>query len=199
VYVEVMDENLKFVLTITAGAVGGAFIAGIFALVGAWVANKREHRQWLRNERLKAYETYFVETRPWTVERWTSSEIDWSKEAQSAKLKLQLVAPKDVLVASYQLVQQIVDYRAVFERGRDKAQEQGKLAIMDEEFLLQHIHVIEDRTADLGRAMRRSLKLSRRESAQWVDLMQQIPPDSDEEYRATRKQPSTHRTPVAAE
>lgn len=47
-----MDEHLKFALTLIGGAIGGAFIAGILAVVGAWVADKREHRQWLRDERL---------------------------------------------------------------------------------------------------------------------------------------------------
>lgn len=174
-----MDENLKFGFTLAAGAVGGAVIAGVFALVGAWVANIREHRQWLRNERLRAYETYFADTRPWAVERWIFSDIDASKEAETAKLQLQLVAPKEVVDAGFRLAQQISDYRTVFESHQVK----GQPAVVDTELFGHHIAVIGQRSAELGHAMRKSLKLSRRESKHWVSLIQDDSP-SEEEYRA---------------
>lgn len=50
-----MDENLKFALTLLAGAAGGGIIAGIFAMVGAWIANKREHKRWLNQLKFTCY------------------------------------------------------------------------------------------------------------------------------------------------
>lgn len=187
-----MDQDLKFLLTLIAGAVGGAFIAGVFALVGAWVANKREHRQWLRNERLKAYAAYFTENRPWSVHSWLSTEIEFSKEAQAAVLQLQLVAPKKVLDATDKLGRHISNYRTHYERGAEQARLEGTEYVHDSEVLRHHIDVIADSTAELGHAMRKSLQLPRRESAHWVSLVTEDSPP-DDEYRAELKEISQKR------
>jgi hypothetical protein len=181
-----MDENLKFALTLGAGAVGGAFVAGLFAFIGAWIADKREHKQWLRNERLRAYETYFAETQPWSAARWVTKDIDATKEAQSAKLQLQLVAPKEVLDSSYKLVQQITDFRSIFQTQRLREKSEGRALSVDTELFRHHITVVEQLCAELGHAMRRSLSLSRKEAKQWVSLLQSDPPTEDE-YRAAMK------------
>lgn len=54
-----MDENLKFVLTLA----GGAVVAGLFGLLGAWIADKREHKQWLRNHKVDVYTAYLKQVR----------------------------------------------------------------------------------------------------------------------------------------
>lgn len=61
-----MDDNTKFLLTLAAGALGGAVVAGIFAMINGHVTHKREQRQWLRNDnqehekwkRERKYEAY---------------------------------------------------------------------------------------------------------------------------------------------
>lgn len=40
------------------GAVIGALLAGVFGLIGALVASKREHVKWLREKRYEAYDHY---------------------------------------------------------------------------------------------------------------------------------------------
>lgn len=37
-----MDETTKFFLTLAAGALGGAVIAGVFAVINARIAHSRE-------------------------------------------------------------------------------------------------------------------------------------------------------------
>jgi len=54
-----MDENWKFVLTFG----GGAVVAGIFGIAGAWIADKREHKQWLRNHKVAVYTEFLKQAR----------------------------------------------------------------------------------------------------------------------------------------
>ena len=50
-----MDENLKLLLTLGTGAAVGAVITGIFLLIKTAVDQAAEHRQAIRNERIKIY------------------------------------------------------------------------------------------------------------------------------------------------
>lgn len=54
-----MDEFVKFVLTFS----GGAVVAGLFGILGAWIADKREHRQWLRNHKVAVYTEFLRQAR----------------------------------------------------------------------------------------------------------------------------------------
>jgi hypothetical protein len=165
-----MDENLKLVLTLAAGAAGGAIIAGLFAVVGAWIADKREHKQWLRDTRLKAFESYLAKTQPWSHETWKSSDIDFSAEAISASLHFRLVAPKAVLDACWDVEQQITDFRALRKRAPS------------EELLVDHILRMNKKLEALGKAMRKSLKLPREDAAHWRGLLHDSLPDEVKDF-----------------
>jgi hypothetical protein len=96
-----MDENLKFVFTLGAGALGGAIVAGMFAMVGAWIANKREHKQWLRDSKQEAYAEFLSAI----VEASTSLDpADAAKQAQRratiALSQIRLVGTKEVTAAA---------------------------------------------------------------------------------------------------
>ncbi|MET3952982.1 hypothetical protein [Arthrobacter sp. UYEF36] len=174
-----MDENLKFALTLVAGAAGGALVAGLFAVAGAWIANKREHRQWLRNERLRSYETYMTETRPWAVDSWSDVSGTMTKEADAASLQLRLIAPKKVVEACYRLEQQISDFRG-FAKGHFT---QAVSLRRDDDFeraLRLHVHNMEQRTRDLAEAMRISLQLPRRDAQHWTNFINEDAPSREE-------------------
>jgi uncharacterized membrane protein YccC len=96
-----MDENLKFVFTLGAGALGGAIVAGMFAMVGAWIANKREHKQWLRDSKQESYAEFLAAI----VE--ASTTLDPAHEAKQAQRRvtialsqIRLVGAKEVTAAA---------------------------------------------------------------------------------------------------
>ncbi len=64
-----MDEFTKVLLGIAGGAFGGAIVAGVFGLTGAWIASRREHFKWLREEKLKAYSDFLkaIEAFNWSM------------------------------------------------------------------------------------------------------------------------------------
>lgn len=174
-----MDENLKFVLTLGAGAAAGAVIAGIFALIGAWVANMREHRQWLRNERLRAYETYLTESRPWAASKWMDAEAGMTKEVQAAVLQLRLVAPKGVMEATHAVEQQASDFRGVALRNLKRDGDWLETEAFENHVRL-HLHDLEGAFKNLWKAMRSSLHLSRAEAAHWTRFVTDDAPNDDE-------------------
>lgn len=165
-----MDDNLRFALTLGAGAAGGAVIAGLFAVAGAWIADKREHKQWLRDTRLKAYETYLAKTEPWSHVRWLTNDIDFSKESIAASLHFRLVAPRTVLNACWEVEQQIVDFRALRKRSAS------------DDLFHEHVMRMNKKLELLGKAMRKSLKLPREDARHWKGLLHDSLPDDVQEF-----------------
>lgn len=53
-----MDELGKFLLTLLASALGGAFVAGLFGIYKDRVAKQDEREKWLREQKLEAYQKH---------------------------------------------------------------------------------------------------------------------------------------------
>ncbi|GAB3536958.1 hypothetical protein GCM10027403_19560 [Arthrobacter tecti] len=162
-------DNFGFAVTLIGGALGGAFVAGIFAVIGAWLANRREHRNWLRNERLNAYRSYLAETRPWFVESWFSVDHELSKEAQAAILQFQIIATPDVLRAAERLSLCITALRSRFIEARKK--NINFESIYKEAGVSDTLKEIDALVENLGKAMRKSMKLPAREVDYWVPML----------------------------
>lgn len=71
-----MDENLKLLLTLGTGAAVGAVITGIFLLVKTAVDSGTEHRQAMRNERIKIYVEFLanIKNEIWKIQTTPSPE-----------------------------------------------------------------------------------------------------------------------------
>ncbi|MFJ4170275.1 hypothetical protein ACIPY3_12230 [Paenarthrobacter sp. NPDC089714] len=121
-----MDDTTKFLLTLAAGALGGAVVAGIFAMINAGIAHKRESEQWrraqkhehdiwTREKKYEAYKLFFYEISrilDWTQDVMNTGRTDslsTREEAEgiwrmSAAVNLHLpeaLAPDFALVANY--------------------------------------------------------------------------------------------------
>lgn len=65
-----MDENLKLLLTLGSGAAVGTVFTGLFMLIKTAVDTKAEHRQAMRNERIKIYVDFLaaIQEEVWTIQ-----------------------------------------------------------------------------------------------------------------------------------
>jgi hypothetical protein len=52
-------------------ALGGAGVAALFALIGAWIQSQREHTKWLRDRQYEAYSNFLA-----TADRWAIRMLD---------------------------------------------------------------------------------------------------------------------------
>lgn len=71
-----MDDNWKFLLPLLLGAAGGAVITGVFMLIKSALDTKSEHKQAMRNERIKIYVDFLaaIKEEIWKMQTASSPE-----------------------------------------------------------------------------------------------------------------------------
>ncbi|MFN4001962.1 hypothetical protein [Microcella sp.] len=93
--------------------IGGAFGASLVGLGGAWLASRREHKRWIREQRLSAYLGLLSAVDKYTTAAMmdTASETQgryfdhqaFAQELPSVAAVVTLLGPKQVKTASQQL------------------------------------------------------------------------------------------------
>lgn len=121
-----MDENLKFFLPL----VTGALIAGLFGVFGAWIANVREHRQWLRDHKVAVYTEFLKQSRLIAIRldealSLRRDAMDPLREAnrQISTTAIRIAAPEKVGSASNRVQKAI---RVLGDKAKIRASEQEK-------------------------------------------------------------------------
>lgn len=136
-----MDESAKVLLGIAGGAVGGAVIAGLFGVVGAWIASRREHSKWLREEKLRAYTDFLlaVEEFLWTlgetrVKAETRLDIEnFAEEARKIEqARILLLAPSRVYYRANKTIEAITALAEVISEDPDLEDEVTFLKASDQ-------------------------------------------------------------------
>ena len=120
-----MDENLRFVLTLGAGALGGAIVAGVFAMVGAWIANRREHKQWLRDSKQEAYAEFLSAI----VE--ASTTLDPADEAKQAQRRATIALSQIRLVGNREVTAAAVTFGSHVNRMHKHSQDRRAMIGLD--------------------------------------------------------------------
>jgi hypothetical protein len=152
--------TLDPVLTFFVGALGASVVGMIGALIGAATQSRREHRRWVRQERLVVYRR-FLDLAERDPEPETSDYAAYMAKLGSALAAVELLGPDGVAEKAAAHFHAAIDYSRAADRYFDEAMKDAP-----DETVMKDAKLVYDRETEHQKATRRAFTLAARRQLQ---------------------------------
>jgi hypothetical protein len=86
--------------SVAFGAFGAALLSVIAGFVGAYIASRREHAKWVRQERYSAYATYMGLLERLPTVKMSVADLEFMSQIVSATAAVRLLGSREVVEAA---------------------------------------------------------------------------------------------------